>query len=345
MKSLMLLSSDDRQRYAEDIQTVLAAPEGTIVQFRYRERWVEPALQRAVPSRKAERLPAVLGFVASGSDPFILPVRYATVARAECIADMFIFKLRLGGYVNLQHEYPLSLQDIVAKSRTTVSQLMMNENSRFYPATSSFPQMPEEVTDDGPERWLATARRLALHPTFENSYFLRVAPFETKQNKKLRFDDEGRIRTVDGQSLRIDTNIFGEKYAPKAEFKLTCTTGGTNIRVASDDVYRVALRYDSVEFWLHPAAQNFDTLSGVKISLASERNGATTIPAHVRLPLVVNRSKSRTLRRWSAASAGAVLVALPAILGEDSPLSLRIAAALVGAGLLALSGAVLSSPR
>ncbi|MEV0287836.1 hypothetical protein AB0H36_27300 [Kribbella sp. NPDC050820] len=342
---LLLLSSDDRQRYAEDIQTALAAPPGAILQFRYRERWVEPAIQRAVPSHQADGLRAVLGFVASGSDPFILPIRYATVVRAECVADMFIFKLRVGGYLNLQHEYPLSFADIVAKSRVTSSQLTRNENARFYPATSSFPQMPEEITDDAPERWLATAPRLALHPTFANSYFLRVAPVETQQDRSLQFDDEGRVRAVDGQSLRIVTNIFAETYAPKAEYKLTCTTGGTNVRVASDEVYYVRLRYDSVEFWLHLAAQNYDTLSGVKVSLASEKDGAKTIPAHVGIPLLVSRSRSRMLRRWSAASAGAVLVALPAILGEGSPLGVRIAAALVGAGLLALSGAVLSSPK
>jgi uncharacterized protein YigA (DUF484 family) len=44
MKSLLLLSSDDRRRYAEDIQTVLAAPAGAIVQFRYGEKWVKPTL-------------------------------------------------------------------------------------------------------------------------------------------------------------------------------------------------------------------------------------------------------------------------------------------------------------
>jgi len=344
MKSLLLLSSDDRRRYAEDIQTVLAAPAGAVVQFRYREKWVEPTVQRAVPNREVQGLPAVLGFIGSGSDTFVLPLRYATVAKAEYVADMFIFKLRIGGYVNLQ-QYPLSLADIVAMSQVTVNQLKMNGSSAFYPATSSFPQMPEEVTDELPERWLATARRLALHPTFKNSYFLRVAPVETKRDKVLRFDEQGQVETIDGQSLRIVTNIFAEQYFPDANFKLTCTPGGTGLRVASDEVYHVALRYDRVEFWLHLADQNFDTLSRVTISLASESGSAKTIPAHVRLPLIVSRSRSRVMRRWTAASSGAVLVALPAILGDDSPLALRIVAALVGAGLLALSGAVLSSPR
>lgn len=344
MKSLLLLSSDDRRRYAEDIQTVLAAPAGAMIQFRYRQKWVSPTLQRAVASHHTEGLTAILGFVGSG-DPFVLPIRYAKVAKAECVADMYIFKLRIGGYANLEPHYPkLTLADIVETSRLTMSQLT-SENGAFYPATSTFPQMPEEVPDDVPERWLATARRLALHPTFEKSYFLLVAPVETQRGKELEFDDEGRVKAVDGQSLRIVANIFGEKYAPEAEFKLTCTPDGTNLRAASDEVYHVALRYDSVEFWLHLAALNYDTLSRMTISLASDRPEAKSIPAHVRIPLVVSRSRSRIFRRWIAASSGAVLVALPAILGDNSPLALRIVAALVGAGLLAVSGAVLSSPK
>ncbi|MGW1340791.1 hypothetical protein ACWCOV_07020 [Kribbella sp. NPDC002412] len=343
MKSLLLLSSDRRLRYAEDIQTVLAAPAGAVVQLRYLEKFVTPTVRRAVPSHQAEGLTAVVGFVGS-AEPFLLPIRYATVAKAEYVADMIIFKLRVGGYVNLQ-QYPRSRADLVAMSRHLIGQLETDQAGVFYPATSNFPQLPEEVTDDVPERWLAAARRLAVHPTFEKSYFLRVAPVETQRGKALAFDEAGRMQAVDGQSLRLVTNIWSDHYDPEAEFTLTCTPDGTNLRPASNEVYRVALKYDVVEFWQFLTAQSFDTFSRVTIRLASEKAAPQTIPALVELPLVVSRSRSRMFRRWTAASAGAVLVALPAILGDGSPVGVRIGAALVGAGLLALSGAVLSGPK
>ncbi|MEI8406191.1 MULTISPECIES: hypothetical protein [unclassified Kribbella] len=341
MVSFLLLSSDDRRRYAEDIQTVLAAPVGSVIQFRYDQKWVTPGLQAAVRDRQAKGSSALLGFSSSRSaDPFVLPVRYATVVEAECVAEMYIFKLRIGGYPDLDG-YPTSLPELVELSRVTKGEL--TTDTVFRPATATFPPMPAEVTDRMDERWLGIARRLALHPTFQKSYFLRVAPIETKRNKVLRFDQDGQIETIDGQSLRVVTYIFAEQYASDAGFKLACTPGGTSLRNASDEVYDVALRYDRVEFWLHLAAENFDTLSRVTISLASENAAATTIPAYVRLPLVVSRSKTRMFRRLGAASTGAVLVALPAILGDDSPLAFRIVAALVGAGLLAVSGAAFSS--
>ena len=346
MQSLLLLSSDSRRRYAEDIQTVLAAPEGAVVQFRYPQRWVAPPLRRAVLTHQADAAPAVLGFhstVPSG-DPFVLPIRHAAVANAERIAGTFVFKLCIGGYVDLR-KYERTTADIVARSRTLISALPRTAEGPFYPATSDAAHLSAEIGDDSPELWIRAARLLAMHPTFQDSYFLRVAPVETQKGKALRFDERGRLQTVDGMSLRILTNLYGKEYAPDAEFKLTCQPNGTTVRVASADVYHVNLKHDSVEFWLHSTAATYDTLSEVTIRLASDRAGAATIPAHVPLPLVVRRSRSRVFRRWAAASAGAVLVALPSILGPESPLQVRIVAALVGAGLLALSGAVLSSSK
>ncbi|WP_405066134.1 hypothetical protein OG558_30820 [Kribbella sp. NBC_01510] len=346
MESLLLLSSDGRRRYAEDVQTVLAAPHGAVVQFRYPLRWVAPPLRRAVLSRKANSLPAVLGFhsTVTDSEPFVLPIRHATVAMADYIADWFVFQLRVGGYVDLR-QYQLSLPGIVARSRELISRLPVTPEGALYSATSDPAQLPEEVGADAADRWITAARRLALHPSFENSYFLRVAAVETQRGKDVRFDATGRLQTVDGLSLRIVTNIYGKEYAPDAEFKLTCATDGTNVRVASEDVYHVAVKYDLVEFWLHLAAQSYNIYSRVTISLASDKAETLAIPAHVRLPLVVTRSKSRVFRRWAVACAGAVLVALPSILGPESPLQVRIGVALAGAGLLALSGAVLSSPK
>ncbi|MFG1813186.1 hypothetical protein ACGFIF_05405 [Kribbella sp. NPDC049174] len=343
MTSLLLLSSNQRRQYVEDIQTALAAPVGAVVQFRYLEKFVMPALRGTVTNQQADGMPVVVGF-ASTDGPFVLPIRSATVAKVEHIADMIIFKLRVGGYPDLT-EYPESLPGLVAKSRDTINQLAADKNGGFYPVTSTVPQIPAGVTDHIPEGWLAAARRLALHPTFEKSYFLRVAPVETRQGKKLRFDKDGRLEVDDGQPLRIVTNFWGGQYAPDADFKLTCPPDGTNLRAASREVYHVGHKYDSVEFWQFLAAQNFDTFAQVTISLASEKAAAETVPAHVELPLVVKRSRSRMFWRWIAASAGAVLVALPAMVGEASPLALRIVAALAGAGLLALSSAVLSSPK
>lgn len=346
MRKLLLLSSDDRRRYVEDIQTALASPDGALIQFRYREQWVTSTVQRAVPNHGLEGADAILGFVADVTtpDPFMVPIRYARITEAAYVADMCIFKLRIGGYVDLA-AYPKTLQAIVDVTRSFIDTMKENESGVFHPVTSSQPLLPEEVKDDVPASWLAAARRLAVHPTFKHSYFLRVDPVETHTQEQLRFSSDGRIEAVDGHSLRVVANFFGEQYAPDAQFKLTCSADGTNLRVASDETYDVELRYDSVEFWLHPAAQKFDTLSRVTVSLTRGNGGEAAVPAHVRIPLVVKPSKSRLVWRVLTTGLGAALVAFPAIIGTESLTELRIAAGVAGAALLAYGAAVFGSSK
>ena len=84
--SVLLLSSNARRRYAEDILTALALPEGAVIQFRYETDYVAPALQQIVANRKYLAVPALLGFIADAESatPFVLPVRIANNTRREC---------------------------------------------------------------------------------------------------------------------------------------------------------------------------------------------------------------------------------------------------------------------
>ena len=131
---------------------------------------------------------------------------------------------------------------------------------------------------------------------------------------------------------------------------LTCRADGNFLRVSSDEAYDVALRYDTVEFWIHPSSNSFDSLASVKLSMrASSPNGTAEIdpgrpiPANVLLPVVVQRSKSRLAVRSLTSGSGAILVALPAVLGGASPLALRIVLAGLGAIILAVGTALLGS--
>jgi hypothetical protein len=143
----------------------------------------------------------------------------------------------------------------------------------------------------------------------------------------------------------VDPSFYSEQYNPTARQVLKCDTDGTFLRVSSEDTYDVALRYDSVEFWLHPVALNFDTLSRVKMSLVNSEENAAMLPANVRIPVIVRRSRSRLMRRVAVTALGAVLVALPSILESTAPIQLRIAAALLGACFLATAAAFLGAAK
>jgi len=81
------------------------------------------------------------------------------------------------------------------------------------------------------------------------------------------------------------------------------------------------------------------------IGLHSSTDDATLVPAYARFPVVVRKSRSQLLLRLVTTSVGALLVALPAILGPNAPLELRVVCAVVGAALLAVATVVLNTFR
>jgi len=337
---LLLLSSDKRRRYAEDVLTALALPAGSVIQFRYDASYVVPALQRSIKDVVGWR--ATLAFVAGEEtdNPFLVPVRLATVLTATCVADIFIFRLRVGGYADLT-DYPRNEPALVDRSRRILDDLRSANGDQFFPAVRNCPGLQLTAAPEPEDQWLAAARLLALHTTFASSYFVRIDAPRTQSDHELSFNQEGRLLVVDQESVRFNVHFYSKRYEASLRPVLACDTDGTFVRVSSDDRYEIAHRYDSVEFWLHPGVQTFDTLSRATFSLRSEVGVDAFVPVNVRFPITVRRSRSRMSVRVATSGAGALLVALPAILGTTAPVELKVAAAVIGAALLALVNVVL----
>ena len=351
--SMLLLSSNSRRRYAEDVLTALALPRGAVIQFRYETDYVSGSLQQAIANGSAVGRRCLVAFLAdresSQAGPFVVPVRFAVVVASACVADMAVFRLRVDDYANLE-EFPLAEAEIRAKGGWFVDRLAEANGGRWYPATTRFPDLHlHEQQGDDPVLWLGVARRLARHPTFRSSYFVRTEEPRLNRDRAGTFDAAGRLHLSDGDSARMRVSFYCDGYTETAK-RLTCATDGTFLKVASDDSYDVALRYDTVEFWLRPETLGFDALARVGITLAVDTRAGPAPPGDslttsAGFPVVVRRSRSRLLTRVSAAAAGAFLVALPAVLGPGFPLHWRVLSAVCGAALLAVANIVISHGR
>jgi hypothetical protein len=346
--SVLLLSSNARRRYAEDILTALALPEGAVIQFRYEADYVAPTLQQIVANGKVIGATAVLGFIADAATqtPFVLPIRIATIIQAENVADMFIMKLRVGGYPD-PGDTPMSLSEIHAESKKFYAKIGQSNSGHYYPATNKFPSLHLNPTGDPAQKWIGIVRRLALHSTFATSYFMRIDSPVSTSRRSVSFDQAGVLHLADGQSVKVPVSFYSTQYSEGSRVVLSCTTDGTFLKVSSDDTYDVALRYDSVEFWLQPRTELFDALARATIRLTCEPPnsiGAAPLPltTNTYFPVVVMRSRSQLALKIAGTAVGAFLVALPAILGQASSLRLRVLVAVLGALLLAYSTIAIS---
>jgi hypothetical protein len=351
--TVLLLSSDVRRRYAEDILTALALPDGALIQFRYDAGYVAPALQRRIADHSILDEQCLIGFVSgveSGSisemNPsscFFLPIRLADIVSADPVGDFFVLRLRVKSYPNLG-DWPLeNAAELFADGKKFIGRLI-ESNGGYCPATIKFPD--PRVNDDGDQAqlWLGVVRRLVSHPTFSGSYFLRVEPPLFKHSHGSIFDLEGRLSLTDRQSARLQTTFYSKGYSEEKRIALSCSTDGRFLRVSSDDTYDVALRYDTVEFWLQPNAANFDALARVTLTLGTIESasvGDSSLTTHVQLPVLVRRSRSTLVLRVMTSAVGAFLVALPAILGPSFPVRLRVLSAVIGALLIAFAAIVI----
>ena len=344
----MLLSSNTRRRYAEDILTALALPAGAVIQSRYETDYVAPVLQQIVANGKCIGQTAVLGFIGERESqaPFVLPVRIATIMHVENVADMFVLRLRVGDYPN-PDDGPMNLPDIQAESVKFCARLIQANGGHYYPATSKCPSLNFSSANDPAQKWIGIVRRLALHPTFATSYFVRIDPPVSTSRREVSFNDQGTLRLSDGQSVKVPVSFYSTQYSEGSRVVLSCATDGTFLKVSSDDTYDVALRYDSVEFWLQPRTESFDALARTTIKLHCDPPGTGSgaqlpLTTNASFPVVVMRSRSRLAIKVASSAVGAFLVALPAILGQGSSLRLRVLTAVLGALLLAYATIAIS---
>lgn len=352
---VLLLSSNLRRRYSEDILTALALPKGALIQFRYGAPYVTAELQQGVATEKIIGARAILGFIADfpaassasvpNVPPFIVPARAARFVYAQTFSDFFIFRLKVEDYLDLSQQ---TRSEVRERSKAFYDQLV-EMNGGYYPAITRFPhiQTGDDSTIDDSRRWLSVVERLAMHDTFADSYFLRIDQPVLPNGRSAEFDSSGRLSLRDGQTAKLSVSFFGARYSDQSKKTLSCSTDGKFLLVSSDDTYDVALRYDAVEFWLQPNTENFDSLARVTVRLGaddtSSQQAGADLTASAHIPVIVKRSRPRLIFKIGVSAAGAFLVAFPAILPPSSSLRLRVLSAVIGAVLLAYAAVMISS--
>jgi hypothetical protein len=98
----LCLSSASRAGYSKDVVDTLAAPMGGERQFRYDQKWVEPAIRQLADQGKvpanAKCLLCFIDLRGNPKDPFILPLREATLTQVIPVGSTYTLVFRLGAF-------------------------------------------------------------------------------------------------------------------------------------------------------------------------------------------------------------------------------------------------------
>jgi len=165
---IVLLSSDFRPRYSDDIIRILALPRGGQLQLRYGAPLLTAEVQGRVPREQLAGEAALVCFVADANAPTpfaLVPVRFVTIIRAEKVGTSYIFTVAADAFVT-------ALTD--AKIRAAASSI---DQQRLPAPPGASPTAGEIFAFSGTQAWRehkslsldtfeAAAERLAAHTTF-----------------------------------------------------------------------------------------------------------------------------------------------------------------------------------
>ena len=99
----LCLTSASRDGYSKDVVDTLAAPMGGERQFRYDQKWVEPAIRghftdQGKVSTNAKCLLCFIDLRGDPKDPFVLPLREATLTQVIPVGSTYTLVFRLGPF-------------------------------------------------------------------------------------------------------------------------------------------------------------------------------------------------------------------------------------------------------
>lgn len=118
----LCLSSASRDGYSKDVVDTLAAPMDGERQFRYDQKWVAPAIRELADHGKVPaNAKCLLGFIdlrGDPRDPFVLPLREATLTQVIPVGSTYTLVFRLGPF-----RRPSDMQQFSKVARKSFSDL------------------------------------------------------------------------------------------------------------------------------------------------------------------------------------------------------------------------------
>lgn len=126
-KGLTLFTSDSRLRYASDVLSVLALPDGFAFHFRYDSRHISTDNRREIEGTGAPGTKILIAFKdengAKDGSPYIVPLRWAILNSVEPMPDFFVFNFTLSGYPAFVKEFTGGKESLVQECARYVSEL------------------------------------------------------------------------------------------------------------------------------------------------------------------------------------------------------------------------------
>lgn len=309
------------------------------IRFRYQREYVPDGVLAAVDKGELDGCDALVAFVAGRdtSEPAVVPVRLVTVVNTRRVANMVVFTLRLCHYPGVTRHK--SRAELASNGQRYLDALISENDGKYFPVTTAVPPLANDPPENQDDAWIAIARNLALVPLLANACFIRVDGVYDAAHQHLPLADDGSLTLREERAAHVRFSYFTGIHDDAADLEIACTTDGERVKVISDAILPLGLRYDVDQFALYAGSVAIPTWSRLVLQVrsATRADDSTSnglVPVRVAFPLAVRPARRERLFRVALSGVGAILVAMPAILAKDVPVGWRIGLAVAGAACL-----------
>lgn len=349
---LYLFSSNQSRLYEQDILDVIAAPKGTLRQFRYFERHLSPTIKSNVSALEGRR--ALIHFSLQQEeeyhDPVVLPVRWASVYNAEMVGDVLMLQLTMEGWCSLPAPAgPRGFKNWEEKRDIVRAyQNWLDEHGAERPYKASAGVGPDPIvtnaplakTDDDALLFNYCVHYLQTTRSFVNARFYRIRAIRRlgpdNESTDVHCNSDGSFDLKGGQSYSIQVSHF-QPVTPQTVDRVAVEADGKSLVAVGKLHFEITSRYDdfSVEIYAvePPTSEVRDSV------VLFEPQGAVVAPK-VRLRFRILRSTARTVTAVGGAAFVAILLGVPSLFANIGPTwkTLSVALAALLTALLANAG-------
>lgn len=355
MSTILLFSSNIRPLYEQDILNLTAVPVGTRYRFRYKAKYVEPALRSEWgPALKGRDVLVLYSLqqLKKYQDAAFIPVRVGRVVRAYIESvDLFVVEFEVGRSASLG----IPTNDDVAAEQVGALRDFLVASGAGIPYESSASSLavalvssssPVKVAGDHAQD-LALFERNTVYLSGVVSLldvrYLRVVgvyPREKwakgERDQVERDSDTGSVLLKPGDSYVVEV-LLQQPADPILTGSFDLEFDDDVIEVIGPKSITVNSRYDLVTLDIH-ATQLGDDVERTGLLGIAPSSG--TRGAVVSIPIKVQLGAVRTAMTMSVSVGGLALIGLPAVV-KDLPVALNLAILALGVFLTAVGPFVL----
>lgn len=346
---ITLFSSDSTVQYIKDIFSVLSLPRGSGFQFRYQSNYVDPRVVTLFSNNtKNLNLKALVAFRSNHSTPndkcFFIPIRWVRVQSVVHISNGYTVNFEIDGYPSYLPNFRTASATFqgINTSAQNFFQTMGNNDYAVWGEPLPIVNFDDNIDRDS-ENWFEIVKSLTLIPDYKDYHFFKCsAPYTEEINningqyEKEECEKNGHLITfVEGKCVNIDVEYYSESYDRSKKRQINVLVDNNIIGKAKGLHSILQSRYGTIRLGLQPKKVANNTITEVIITSSS--SVVNELETEIVFPIIVVKNKFHKLIKAFITAAGALLVALPGIIGDNLDIGWNILIAGIGVFVLGIN--------